>query len=426
MKLILRTQVIIWFLCLLTKTGFSQWGQIPDKACYSPASFGITYNSPNYFLTDSAAIYSYHTIGGNTQATTLSYYLCQSTDDNATAINFSNGIGGLGCCSSKQIVPLSKNQVVYSQSGFLSTKVILKSNSSALTLFTVPGFENNFTATANQYVYCIWRKYTFTNNYLFFNRYISGGTYTDTLKYYGIKTIPKIYFASDSVGYIFGKDDAGQNYIARTNNYGVSWTKVLTPVSEVLDIKFEGNTGYAVGSGGMVYQSSDNGVNWLQAPGFTTKKLNSVSVMNSTCYIAGDSSTLFHSLNFGLNWIQDTIGINGNIDWVKVSVNNQVYFQSSNKLYIKGFYSSVSEISKNEINSLVIFPNPASDKVNIQFPLDMGEKFKISVLNYLSQEIFVLEDNTEIDIRNLASGIYSVMVSTSGKKLYRATFIKTE
>ncbi|MDF2452161.1 MAG: family metalloprotease precursor [Bacteroidota bacterium] len=418
--------MILLSICLMAKTGFSQWGQIPDKACYTPPSFGISYNSPNYFLTDSAAIYAYHTIGGNTQATTLSYYLCESTDDNVTAQNFSNGIGGLGCCSSKQIIPLNKNQVVYSQNSFLSTKVILKTNNSALTLFTVPGFENTFTATANQSVYCIWRKYTFTNNYLFFNRYINGGTYTDTLKYYGIKTMPKIYFSSDSVGYIFGKDAAGQNYVARTNNYGVSWAKVLVPVSEVTDLKFEGNTGYAVGAGGMVYQSLDNGINWLQAPGFTTKKLNSVSVMNSKCYIAGDSAALFHSFNFGLNWVQDTANISGNIDWVRITAYDQIYFQSSNKLYKKGYYSSVSEINKSKDFSLVLFPNPATDKINIQFPIAMGEKYTISVLNYLGQEIFMTENDTEIDIHNLASGMYSIIVTSSKKEFYRGTFIKTE
>lgn len=413
-------------LCLATKTGFSQWGQIPDKACYTPPSFGISYNSPNYFLTDSAAIYSYHTIGGNTQATTLSYYLCESTDDNVTTKNVSNGIGGLGCCSSKQIVPLNKNQVVYSQNSFLSTKIILKTNSNALTLFTVPGFENNFAATSNQNIYCIWRKYTFTNNYLFFNRYINGGTYTDTLKYYGIKALPKIYFASDSVGYIFGKDASGQNYVARSNNYGVSWAKVLTPVADVSDIKFEGIIGYAVGTGGMVYQSIDNGVNWLQAPGFTTKKLNSVSVMNSKCYIAGDSAALFHSFNFGLNWVADTVNINGNIDWVKVTANDNLYFQSSNKLYKKGYYSSISEINKNDVHSLVLYPNPASDQVNIEFPIGMGEKYSVTVLNYLGQEVLMTEDNTQLNIRDLASGMYSVLVITSKKEFYRGTFIKTE
>lgn len=411
---------------LVTKDGFSQWGQIPDNACYAQPSFGISYNSPYYFLTDSAAIYSYHTIGGNTQATTLSYYLCESTNDNATVKNFSNGIGGLGCCSSKQIVPLNSNQVVFSQNSFLSTKVVLKTNNSAVTLFTVPGFENNFAATANQHVYCIWRKYTFTNNYLFFNRYINGGVYSDTLKYYGIKTMPKIYFASDSVGYIFGKDASNLNYIARSNDYGVSWTKILSPASEINDIKFEGIIGYAVGANGTVYQSLDNGINWNQTPGFTTKNLNSVSAMNSKCYIAGDSAALFHSFDFGLNWIADTVNIIGSIDWVKFTANDNVYFQSSNKLYKKGYYSSILEINKNAVHSLILYPNPASDMINIEFQRTMGEKYNVTVINYLGQEIFTNEDNTQLDISDLSSGMYYIIIRSSKKESYRGTFIKTQ
>ncbi|MES2567428.1 MAG: T9SS type A sorting domain-containing protein [Bacteroidota bacterium] len=422
----LKILTTLFCFCLLAKTGLSQWGQIPDKACYSPASFGITYNSPNYFLTDSAAIYSYHTIGGNTQVTTLSYYLCESTDDNVTTKNFVNGIGGLGCCTSKQIIPLNRNRIVYSQNGFLSTKIISKSGSIASTLLTVPGFENNFTATANQSIYCIWRKYTFTNNYLFFNRYIGGATYSDTLKFYGIKDIPKIYFPVDSVGFIFGKDATGQNYIARTNNYGGSWTKVLMPVSTVSDIKFEGMMGYAVGDAGMVYQSLDNGVNWGLMPSFTSKKLNSVSILNSKCYVAGDSAALFHTFTFGLNWDQDTTNISGSIDWVKVAVNNQIYFQSQNKLYKRGYNTSVLEISDTKIDDLILFPNPTTDKIHVQFPVAFGEKYKISVLNYLGQEVSTNEDENQIDVRHFACGMYTLIIKTSKNKYYRGSFIKSE
>lgn len=404
---------------------YSQFGQMPDKACYNFNLFGLTYRAPFYFLTDNSTIFRYSNLGGSSPQLSTYYYLCRSTDENLTTSSFLEGVGGLECCSNKQILPVNDNKVVYALISLLNTKINQRTNGVTSTIFSVLGWETNFTATENN-AYCLWKKNTLSGtSSLFLERQINNVNYSDTLNYDNIINVPEITFVNDSTGYIFGQDTANNFTLIRTDDYGANWNNVLNPAKEITDIKFDGPIGYLVGDGGMIYQTIDNGLNWNQISSFTTKKLNSVSVKNLKCYVAGDSASLFHSLNFGLTWLQDTLTIpnSSNVDWVKVTNADEIFFQSNNKLYKNDQYTSVSETRK-EDGGLMVYPSPTNDVINVKFLAETSGKYTISIFNMLGEEVYKTEEKGPIEVKRFASGLYSVVITTSKKEIYRRSFVK--
>lgn len=63
----------------------------------------------------------------------------------------------------------------------------------------------------------------------------------------------------------------------------------------------------------------------------------------------------------------------------------------------------VLSVASNELSELSIYPNPASDKVNIvsNNPID-----SIEVYDILGKQVMLLKSSNEIDVSNLNSGIY--------------------
>ena len=72
--------------------------------------------------------------------------------------------------------------------------------------------------------------------------------------------------------------------------------------------------------------------------------------------------------------------------------------------------------SKNQINNLTIYPNPAQTKLNIQFQLLQKEKVAISIFDLNGREVLKLSEQNfdtgkheiKVDVSNLLNGIYFV------------------
>jgi len=103
---------------------------------------------------------------------------------------------------------------------------------------------------------------------------------------------------------------AGVGGIWRSTNSGVNWAQVLTSVN-INSISFpDNNTGYAVGDSGKIYQTTDNGLNWIQRGiGITTKKLNGVSFPSSNGgWAVGESGKILYTFNGGNSFVTQTTG----------------------------------------------------------------------------------------------------------------------
>ena len=87
--------------------------------------------------------------------------------------------------------------------------------------------------------------------------------------------------------------------------------------------------------------------------------------------------------------------------------------------------SSTASISKNNLLSFGMYPNPVSDLLNIQLPAGT-EKAEVSVFDYTGRLVkskTITSNDTSLDVQKLSNGIYLIRV-TSDAKIGAQRFVK--
>jgi hypothetical protein len=69
------------------------------------------------------------------------------------------------------------------------------------------------------------------------------------------------------------------------------------------------------------------------------------------------------------------------------------------------------KLGKGTRHEVTIYPNPASAEVNISLPA--GEDFDVELISVTGERIFRAENQSKIDLSNLAAGIYFIQISTA-------------
>jgi hypothetical protein len=68
--------------------------------------------------------------------------------------------------------------------------------------------------------------------------------------------------------------------------------------------------------------------------------------------------------------------------------------------------------AKQECERIRVFPNPASDALNIE-GLDYGQEYELNLINSIGQTVLstkINESNAKIDVSNLSSGMYQLVL----------------
>ncbi len=134
-------------------------------------------------------------------------------------------------------------------------------------------------------------------------------------------------------------------------------------------------------------------------------------------------------------WVSDSVTIN------VTAPNTTYYFRFAaksdygNNLYLDNIniYSyTVSGIEdEKELASFNVFPNPASDKVNVSFTNMNSGNVKVSVINTLGEVVSILKDETmntgahqiNWNAANVANGIYTVKIESNGNNVTRKVVV---
>ncbi|MFH0992149.1 MAG: YCF48-related protein [bacterium] len=157
--------------------------------------------------------------------------------------------------------------------------------------------------------------------------WISSGTFTG--KHYNI------HFIDANNGFSVGQ----YGTFFKSNNGGVSWTKITFPSTSVsLYGAFfkDGNTGIVVGgewgssrTTGHVYRTTNGGTSWTEISAGLFYQLNAVTFMDANTGIAvGEVGGIMKTTNGGLNWSSISSGFTSHI--------NSSHFIDSNTGYIVG------------------------------------------------------------------------------------------
>ncbi|NOS84011.1 MAG: T9SS type A sorting domain-containing protein [Ignavibacteria bacterium] len=227
---------------------------------------------------------------------------------------------------------------------------------------------------------------------------------------------------------IFANYIVGNNgTVLRGFSSDTNWVLTSSGTGENLyGVPLFGNTDITIGTGGIIWRSTNFGTTWFGQNSNTSVTLRSVeySVNNaSRIYICGDNGTIIKSTNSGAVFGFQTTSTTQNL-------NSIFFYLSDNRGYACGNNGTILKTndgggtiitSINNSGELPLkyslkqnYPNPFNPVTSIRFSLAIGELTKISVYDITGKETMVLinrflnagEYEVTFDGSNFSSGVY--------------------
>ncbi|WP_340239953.1 Ig-like domain repeat protein [Emticicia soli] len=158
-----------------------------------------------------------------------------------------------------------------------------------------------------------------------------GASWTEQLTEYNFHQFVKTFFISPTKGWAFSS-----NGRVLTTNNGSSWTQLASgSTSYFWGIFFINDSiGWAVGSGGVIYKSTDGGINWTEKNSGITKSLYSLHFVNETRgWAVGDDGIIITTNDGGDTWTAQTSGTTNRFQ--------SVYFTDALKGWAGGYSGNI-------------------------------------------------------------------------------------
>ena len=233
-----------------------------------------------------------------------------------------------------------------------------------------------------------------------------------------------IEFVNSDIGFIIVKDTNQISYLFKTIDSGVSWNIMFTDsINELTSVSFpNGLIGYVSSTNGKVYKSTDGGDNWIGTHPSTIQDINSIDFIDDTIgYAVCNSGKIYRTINGGVTWDEEVSGLTSNIIKVKIIDINAAYCIDENGTLLKNkFILSIRE-EENHEQSFLVFPNPAHQTIDISM-LNNSIIDDVYIYDQIGSLVSSGKKN-QIDISNLLSGIYFILIKSGDKYLY-SKFIK--
>lgn len=120
-------------------------------------------------------------------------------------------------------------------------------------------------------------------------------------------------------------------------NLKAQWVSATLEVAGGNDIQFfDENTGWLVGSSGIIKKSTNGGANWVTQTSNTTEFLYRVKMLNSnTGYACGDRGVILKTTNSGTNWIVQTSGTSLLLYGLDIYNTSTVICTGANRIQVK-------------------------------------------------------------------------------------------
>jgi photosystem II stability/assembly factor-like uncharacterized protein len=215
-------------------------------------------------------------------------------------------------------------------------------------------------------------------------RTTNGGQSFDSSDINGYMT--DIYFRNELEGIC-----TGEYTIKKTTNGGLYWYDIILPwqwQETFLRVSFYNNlTGFVVGGGGITLKSTDFGSTWDSVGRITTTELiySNIFTSENIGYAGGSYGVLFKTTNGGMSWgAQNTNGLgdgfiksfweyNDSVLWA-VGGGGKIIHTTSGGEWLVGISNITSEVPKGFVLHQN-YPNPFNPKTKIK--IDIANKSKI-------------------------------------------------
>lgn len=230
-----------------------------------------------------------------------------------------------------------------------------------------------------------------------------------------------------------------EGILLKTTDGGITWDFLPAETAPLNSAFFTGtDKGYVTGGfcnetacSGEILKTSDGGMTWIaQNIPPNTETLNSVCFPDAnTGYLAGDNGTIFKTTDGGTIWSYQSSNVNQNL--------NSIFFPDATTGYIVGDYGTILRTTnggfpvgidkKQQMSSLKIYPNPASDHIILELPESGSNMNGIITIFGMSGQVLIQQkakdSMSEINISSLPKGIYFVKLTTE-EKINFGKFIK--
>jgi photosystem II stability/assembly factor-like uncharacterized protein len=298
---------------------------------------------------------------------------------------------------------------------------------------------------------------------------------------------------SSGLGLVVGKMDSAvspietrvRSMILRTTNHGATWAR-REPEREdgqlaelhFFDVSFaDESTVVFVGDSGIIFRSTDAGLNWSEQVSGTTVKLMAVSMGSSLNGVAvGEYGTILHTVDGGIGWnlqqtvpaktywdvcmVDATTGIavgadgmavrttDGGSSWVPMASKTTnalrgISFSNPNTGTMVGTGGSILRtttgglpVSVETLHSPAVplafrleqnYPNPFNGTTSIAFSLRSSDRVTLAVYDALGKRVALLLDDTidrgayriQFNAGHLASGVYFYRLSAGSHQATR-------
>ena len=304
----------------------------------------------------------------------------------------------------------------------------------------------------------------------------NGGVHWDTcFSNPNVLGIQGISFPDKKHGYAAAWSQTLDNYVIKTSNGGISWDTVYTYANNFslfMSVFFTDSlNGYVACDNGYILKTTNGGNSFtaMEVDNIISPYFNSVFFVNATTgYLAG--SSIYKTTNSGLTWNALTClgepfysiyftdanhgyvgggnGINslslyqtnnGGSNWTQgasgVQTLNAIFFPDTMPGYAVGTngtilkYTHASGITENPLSnvSVDLFPNPVSDNLSIEIASPSVISHSILTIYSVQSQLLLQKEMTkekeEIDVKDLANGVYFLKITTSEGSVVRK-FVK--
>lgn len=423
----MKKAIIIATLILIVKILPAQWVQVADLITWG-GEYPGNQNLPMARFISEKIGYYVHTFHG--EAHGCSYYIGKTTDGWNTFHDVYGQDGGSYNCYTIDDMTFLNDTIGYKLSAFSPYNVVQKTvnGGSSWTEFNnINTFEvYRISYPSEDLGYYLQSPWPYIYNFQVIVSDIGNCTVYNVAPE-NFKHATGISFINDSTGFIFCQDTLGNYVCIRSSDSAQTWNNVLNmQLNKGLAIQFPTEqVGYIAGQNGMAYKSIDAGISWTQLSTGVTENLNSVFFINELeGYIVGNSGAMISTIDGGQNWTIEDSGTNLDILSFYFNENGQGLFATKNYIF-KSSYAGFEEFDKtNEKDNLVIYPNPASNIINIK----LGELKKVATISIFSiqgKELIRKEytGNSQIDINHLSPGLYFLRI-INGNQIISQRFIK--
>jgi hypothetical protein len=139
--------------------------------------------------------------------------------------------------------------------------------------------------------------------------------------------------------------------------------------------------------------------------------------------IGGSNGTILRTPDGGTSWAQEATNLTDNIN--KIYAPNFLigYAVGDNGVILKR--RDASGLKEANSEDIRIYPNPANHILHLEFNANQSQA-QLSIFNVSGQEIMSrqLENNRQIDISSLSSGIYFVAIRSENKQSWTKLLVE--